>query len=483
MRRRLRGSWVLAILACEPEPPSIETPILAKDGERCSAGSDCVSGACLPLAEPVCGQFCVDSDDCTRGMSCTPLVAPTELLRACLPSGPRAFDESCRADAECEGGLCLRGRCTALCGACPPGARCEHAPLTREQKTATWPSCRYRLAEPAIVFESVPTPEGGSAELSFEVPPRTASFVAVIESAEGLRVAPRTLTSPDGTMILDASGESINPSPSYIGVASVLVSNNDDERSTPRAGSWRLSVGTYDPADFENLIPVAGKVDRVSVIFEPEGEEGGALDLNLRFSPSTEISARTATDSPFVVALLAEIERTLGSQVGLTLGEVELGALSDAHDRVENGDETRAMCRDLSDVGRYGASVNVFVVSDLAYAAGHSGGTPGPPGRAGTTGSCIVIQKLEDGLKTGILASHELGHFLGLRHTTELTGGLHDPISDTPECPRGTSIDDCPDRGNLMFPSFLPESGLPLTDGQISVIRRNPTLYELPAGR
>lgn len=54
------------------------------------------------------------------------------------------------------------------------------------------------------------------------------------------------------------------------------------------------------------------------------------------------------------------------------------------------------------------------------------------------------------------LALHELGHFLGLKHTTEYGGNEFDKIEDTPECP-GMSKDDpgydlCPDRHYIMFP-------------------------------
>jgi len=36
---------------------------------------------------------------------------------------------------------------------------------------------------------------------------------------------------------------------------------------------------------------------------------------------------------------------------------------------------------------------------------------------------------------------HEIGHYLGLYHTTESTGTEHDPLSDTPECPASMDSD------------------------------------------
>jgi len=52
---------------------------------------------------------------------------------------------------------------------------------------------------------------------------------------------------------------------------------------------------------------------------------------------------------------------------------------------------------------------------------------------------------------------HELSHFVGLSHTTELGGGVAvDTLADTPACPNTADKDalaSCPDHDNLMFPS------------------------------
>jgi hypothetical protein len=125
----------------------------------------------------------------------------------------------------------------------------------------------------------------------------------------------------------------------------------------------------------------------------------------------------------------------------------------------------------------HGTNLNLMLVEDLAYTSGHAGGTPGPPGVFQTAASCVVAERLGGGRNTGILAAHELGHFLGLRHTTELDGTA-DPIGDTPVCPSETPLQNCPDYRNLMFPRFPLDPNLRLTPTQIDVIRRNPLLHE-----
>lgn len=76
----------------------------------------------------------------------------------------------------------------------------------------------------------------------------------------------------------------------------------------------------------------------------------------------------------------------------------------------------------------------------------------------------------------GATIGHELGHQLGLFHTTEGDGSQHDPIGDTPECRANGEADPdrCPDGELMMFwtPGSRPQTRISAT--QAEVMRRNP---------
>ncbi len=123
--------------------------------------------------------------------------------------------------------------------------------------------------------------------------------------------------------------------------------------------------------------------------------------------------------------------------------------------------------------------LSLFLVGDISSASGSaiwalSGGIPVPP-VAGTIRSGIAVNATlvdVDPVRAGQVIAHEIGHALGLFHTTEGpilraagTGApraLHDQLLDTPECPAQADVapadgvlsaGECEDHdaGNLMF--------------------------------
>ena len=86
--------------------------------------------------------------------------------------------------------------------------------------------------------------------------------------------------------------------------------------------------------------------------------------------------------------------------------------------------------------------------------AGTSGDIPGDQVDSGTPISGVAID-VTSGMSYRaemLTAIHELGHFVGLFHTSELSGDDNDPLDDTEECADIRDSDSCIDRSNVMFP-------------------------------
>lgn len=159
-------------------------------------------------------------------------------------------------------------------------------------------------------------------------------------------------------------------------------------------------------------------------------------------------------------------------------------------------------CDDMTEIDCEDAErgINIVLVNELTFDAlgpglvllGMAGGIPAAP-FDGTLGSSLFIA-VEPHIVGGELSlpflaetiAHELGHTLGLFHTTEQEGDEFDAIADTPECDRDTyGVDDdgrvsyaqCKDvdGDNLMFW----EGGVQgiLTEEQMMVLRSHPLSY------
>jgi hypothetical protein len=143
--------------------------------------------------------------------------------------------------------------------------------------------------------------------------------------------------------------------------------------------------------------------------------------------------------------------------------------------------------RDLTEEGE---PVRVVFVEefggDMATVIGVAPTVPGAVDSEGLAAGGVVSRLQTSTLSDdGNTLAHEIGHFLGLYHTTEFGFWSTDPLADTPECPDiGDSVqasianERCPDVANLMFPTQISGDvrGL-LSADQALAIASNPMLY------
>ncbi|MCC6746622.1 MAG: hypothetical protein IT371_03125 [Deltaproteobacteria bacterium] len=471
---------------CAADGRCVAPSELLDEGKSCAGDAACKTKLCGDVgAGKVCLLACEASASCGEGRLCLPSPvqgsAEKTLRFVCQKGTPgeRFLDEACAGDAQCASGLCEGGRCTEACGTCPEPGLCEQRTVTRSQLTVRAGLCRFSTSGEVLELGAVPTPVGGSAPVTFEVSARHGAFILFGEDKQGLRVAVKRLVGPDGTVVVDAenAAQSLARPSIDVSVGTVLVPGTDHPKAQLRAGRYQATFATYDPAQPDKLAPVAGQLERVAVVLRPRLLDGGTVDLALHFAPSTGLKAATAESDPQVQQLLSRFDQLYRQLAGLALGEVSYGDLTAAENEVSSGAQAQAICSKYSKPGPRGLSVNLYLVGNLTFAGGFAGGIPGAPGVFGGPGSGIVLKKQGTPQGTGTLAAHEVGHFLGLWHTTE-SNGASDPVSDTPSCPTGTQIKDCPDYRNLMFPFFPTSDPLSLTEGQVRILRASPWLAQ-----
>lgn len=476
----------VALVSAACPPIELPPPPLLGDGATCHGDAECQSTRCLALpAGGVCSRGCEDSAGCQNGLLCSlfePATgSPAVATRMCLPAlrDGRAAGTVCANDDACAGGLCHEFLCVDLCGSCPADQQCASATLRRASGDVATDICQWAPGRTTLDLGAAETPAVGSHEIPFSIPAGTRSFTLVLIDDDGLRVAATSLRAPDGTLLLDEfdSELDLNPGFSWPGAVAVVVPDTDVASARPQNGEYRLRIGTFDSATWDHLVPVTGAVEHISVVIKPEAEDGGLLDLHVHFATASGLHVADAPDNAYLNEVLGRVRGYWEDRAALRVAEIEYSELPPEHAAVETGDEARAMFARYAEPGPHGMSVNVFLVE--LFAGGLTGGIPGPPGWFDTWANGTAVALRGSGNETGIMLAHELGHYLGLRHTTETTGGRHDPIGDTPDCEVGTAADQCPDFGNLMFPLTQLRSDLVLTPGQVQVARGSALLYQV----
>jgi len=319
---------------------------------------------------------------------------------------------------------------------------------------------------------------GSTRRVGFDVAAATTAF-SVVPFSETSTVRPLRLRLPDGTVGADFTTTYgfMDVNPSFIESAAPVFFPGAPQFASVVAqggGRYELEVASTDPGMCYYVLQ--------------KSRPGATLSLNIYFVGVEGLTAATADQHAGFNAMMDVVRRVYRS-AAIDIDQVRL------FDVDSSAASRYAVIRDFNDlfriVGLAGdpgptlderLSVDVFLINGFAVPQapgllGVSLGLPGVPGLHGVPGSALVFtaEYLDaNAAQTGQTMAHEIGHFNGLRHTSEHGGESWDPLSDTPQCSNPDRGATCPDAGNLMFPFSLGRTQETVTSEQATVLRASP---------
>ncbi len=433
------------------------------DGARCLRDAACLGGTCKTGGEWQEG-YCTDA-------SC-------ESDSDCHPSRSSSPDRAICAGEDSEyASMCLR---TCGIGGCREGYHCAIGVLPdRPTESVCVPgeSPEHDEDFSAYPFDVTCTlPGDESFDIEFNIDSETTSFMPVLVGQDGL-VSVDTYRRPSGP---------IEPAPGV----------RDESNLYFRARSSRTYASLNPPAPQRSISSgthgLEGETNAEELCYWvlEESSAGTEVDLNFYFVGTDQHRGLGASNASSHQAFQEALSRASSvlSAADLGVGEVRYEDVTGSEARRHMFISDASQLDSLFSLGaRPGStadealSLDVYVVMGLNYdsLAGVAGAVGGPAGLHGTSMSGIAIEVAYLDLLPrtqvgGEVLAHEIGHYLGLYHTTdpEDVSWPTDPLADTEECPESQFPSGCPDAGNLMFPQ--PSGATEITADQTAVLQAHP---------
>ncbi|RJO66483.1 MAG: hypothetical protein C4523_12420 [Myxococcales bacterium] len=336
---------------------------------------------------------------------------------------------------------------------------------------------------------------------SIEVEEGAASVIAWYEGSDDNLLWPYTLDAPNSVRLYDFDTDVIDDAINdqydfhFFPDSSLSVFLPNTPRLPFMPGTYVISIGSVIASD-DIHVRFFVKPQR------PEDQPDDRLNVNFWFVGLSGLNASNAASHVEFSRSVRVFTDCLGT------GNIRLGEIA-YHDL--GGDDATGLSV-ITGIGEFRKLLrksaaadndwpNIFFIrsfdgDDLEGVIGLAGHIPGPPTVQGTAFSGVAVSmEYFEGFPriTGMVMAHELGHWLGLFHTSEYTGTFHDALNDTPQCTNGMDQNadgvvewgECASAGamNLMFWMTpyddlftVGAGGLSLSEDQRWVLERNPAI-------
>ena len=331
---------------------------------------------------------------------------------------------------------------------------------------------------------------GESEDIFVELPEETTSVFVMARGEESafLTLKKAITPPPFSESIVKGPGEHLcvpckNRVASAQHIGSFLLPNDPDV--AVKGGEWTFKVrATHRVEDITQGLVFLGypSTCEVTILARTEAvPDTGVLPVRLHFTGSHGLSAESAPEDErrqSALDILSEIYALAGVAIQIA-GYHDIAGVEDDPSLTDVG-STAGFPNDLSKLFLSGydedpAALNIFFVNsiykDVDYeevggiVLGIAGGVPGPAylGPSYRSGVAIATFEISENDHLGNVMAHEIGHYLGLFHSTEKNAIFHDTLDDTEE----------DDGENLMFWGWS-ENQMALSESQSFVLRSHP---------